>query len=431
MQAMNQASIFNFDNQSFNFGNQYGAAEFGMLHDLSTSAYDASGNPGIMNNIEQMQDPDNPTLLFGQDALDRRSSINSMPHGYTIGSSTLASTSPASPTDHHAMSESPAPVLFLDRNTNQHSSPTYKRPHSPDYIYKSRTHVYSYTTDFHRLLHYIVHRFGSAKRVRIAKALAAIQASFTRRDIVFIEVSVQRTLFQYIESMNASEALTLITQLDGVVIAASEDFMMLTGWRREALLGEEPNLNVNLGGPGGATTVSGSVSPVSTRKGSLKAGGDAYDSIKDSIDCLLTKSPHENQPMLIAELMDQDSVVDFYEDYANNPAGHACRQGKLLKFRSKEDVYKAEQQQHQQQQTDGKQEEDPHKEREARDWVWKDSSITGEKEGIVDCMYIWNVQCDNFEVPMFIIMNVSIYCLRKRKAKELAANILLQFLPLI
>ena len=31
----------------------------------------------------------------------------------------------------------------------------------------------------------------------------------------------------------------------------------------------------------------------------------------------------------------------------------------------------------------------------------------GEKEGVVDCMYIWNVRRDIFEVPMLIVMNVS------------------------
>ena len=544
MQTMNQASmrynqplfdpsdpaLFNFDISSLNFGNQYGAAEFGMLHHMSTSAYDANGQPGMMNNMGQMQDSFNPQygdnqgLLFGQDALindwhrnqarsnsstttilatpggtpvvsnlDRQDSMNGMPHGYAIGAGpgSLASASPASQTDHPGMSDSPAPALFLNTNQHTQSSPTFtkpllpqqqqqqqssqqqppppqhpqpqqqpvqphvagtdagnqlsyshvlngsrKRPHDADYIYESTTQAYSYTTGFHRLLHYIVHRFGSAKRVRIAKALAAIRPSLitfsqrlTGRDLVFMEVSVQRKLFEYVEFINAYGTPTLITRRDGVVIAASKEFMILTGWRREVLLGKEPNLNVNLGGGSGATTApgSGNVSAVRTREGSPKgAGGSADDTIKDGKDGLLTKSPHENQPVLIAELMDQDSVVEFYEDYAklafNDPAGHACRRGKLLKYRSKEDVLNATQQQQQQQQPQpqqqragGEHEDHPHKEREARDRERKDGGIAGEaginrlgeKEGMVDCMYIWNVRRDIFEVPMLIVMNVS------------------------
>jgi len=317
-------------------------------------------------------------------------------------------------------------------------NPTRKRPHDADYIYESTSYSYSYTTGFHRLLNFIVRRFRSDKRIRIAKALSAIRPSLitfsqrlTGRDLVFMEVSVQRKLYEYADFINAYGTPTIITRRDGTVIAASKEFMILTGWKREVLLGREENRNINTGGSSGATTTPGSAQR--TREASPKIGSSATataaalagsDGVAGKRATAAASSSVTSgsaagggvggetrkplQPVLMAELMDQDSVVEFYEDYAklafNDPAGHACRRGRLLKYRTKEDMVNAE--------ANAEKGESPSRDRKS---LVGDGAIggeaginrLGEKEGVVDCMYIWNVRRDIFEVPMLIVMNVS------------------------
>ena len=257
-----------------------------------------------------------------------------------------------------------------------------------------------------------------------------------------MEVSVQRKLYEYVDFINAYGTPTIITRRDGAVIAASKEFMILTGWKREVLLGREENRNVNTGSGSGPATAAGSAQR--TREGSPKvgsaaaaaaaaaaAGADGAAGGKRAFEAGTTASattaPSSSagaagagataaaggearkglQPVLMAELMDQDSVVEFYEDYAklafNDAAGSACRRGRLLKYRTKEDVLNAE--------ASAEKGESPMD----RKILVGDGGIggeaginrLGEKEGVVDCMYIWHVRRDIFEVPMLIVMNVS------------------------
>ena len=325
---------------------------------------------------------------------------------------------------------------------NQSSSSTVLGPNrkhlqNVDYVYDT-LYCYSYTTGFHRLLDFIVRRFHSDNRIRIAKALATIGPSLitllqhlSDRDLTFMEVLVQRKLHEYVKFIKAYGTPTLTTRRDGAVLTASKEFMILTGWTREVLLGREENRNVNTEGRLRATTALGGsqltrgdsprVGSAITRVEVAAGRKRAFDTGTATAEAAVVSSSakpgnaamtggasreatEEFQPVLFAELMDQDSVVEFYGDYAklafNGARGHACRRGRLIKYRAEADVLRAEREEKMSRSTmsfvgDGK--------------TGNDMKINrlGEKDDVIDCMYIWEVRRDVFEAPMMVVMNVS------------------------
>jgi hypothetical protein len=109
--------------------------------------------------------------------------------------------------------------------------------------------------------------------------------------------------------------------------------------------------------------------------------------------------------------LDQDSVVQFYEDYAKlafgDPRGYGIRRGKLLKYKTKEDTEEPEIGASNKRKRSASIKGEPGvKMEEGR--ISGESGINqlGQKEGMVDVMYCWNVRRDVFEVPMLIVMNV-------------------------
>ena len=389
-------AFFNFDLASFNFGNQYGALEFGMLHHMSSGAHEVGG-PDLTTPINQVHPyginyPDNNALLFGQDAMMNvdfnnsqrgsqsmptphntpiiqsvdRTDLANGPYAIAIGDrpSSLTSGSPVSITHDvkPAMDGPGSPALIvpqLAHATHPHavqhphqkhaegSSPlgghghhaARKRPHDADWIYETVKKPYSYTSGFHRLLTYIKTHFTKNNLSRITQSIAVIRPALltfaqrlTERDLVFMEVSVQRTLFEYDDFIRATGTPTVVMRRDGTVLAVSTEFTLMTGWSKAVLLGKKPNRNVNRGGGSGSG-------------GGPPAAGDAAAKAAQRAEEAKGAPPQQqqvngsagHQGVLIAEILDQETVVEFYEDYARlafgDPAGRAVRRGRLLKYR--------------------------------------------------------------------------------------------------
>jgi hypothetical protein len=105
----------------------------------------------------------------------------------------------------------------------------------------------------------------------------------------------------------------------------------------------------------------------------------------------------------LAELLDDDSVVEFYEDFARlafgDSRGSVMTRCKLLKYKTKEDMEVA--------QSDDNGKWNNH---------LRKGGIAGEagmnqlgfKDGKVECAYCWTVKRDVFDIPMLIVMNVSL-----------------------
>jgi hypothetical protein len=459
-------ALFNFDIASMNFGNHYGALEFGMLGHMATGAgdtppSDTAGQPGQMGSGGQFRPPSTGASNFGESPTTQPSflfeapqsmgdwsqgnrnvygqrsgqnvGVQDMPHAFAIESAPANFASPNS--SESPLLTNPGPLDEVNNNTFMGRSSMGSQPHqrqqhhqqqqsqqqqhpvvstpqlrhhglhidrkrrhrNPSTIYDSVREPYSYTTGFHSLTAFIQRRFSPQRTLQIAKALASIRPSFiataktlNRDDLVFMEKCFQRTLWEYEDFISACGTPTIVCRRTGEVAAVGKEFSILTGWKKEVLLGKEPNLNINTGGSGNYTPRGGSVEASSSY-------------------------PYPNarsQPVFLAELLDDESVIEFYEDFAKlafgDSRGSVMTTCKLLKYKTKEDMERL---------TSGEADAGGNNstDQQSNQRKWSKGGIAGEagmnqlgfRDGKVECSYCWTVKRDVFDIPMLIVMNVS------------------------
>jgi hypothetical protein len=462
-------AIFNFDLEGLNFGSHYGAMEFGILGHMSSgaaetpprdasisqqNAADVNFNGGQlysngMGQYNQMYDGMIENYMNAEQNNNSNNAIYSqgnlqhgLPHAYAIAAAGPTPSSLASPgTDNTSSPQAtslgfdgpPSASNFTPVNsqtmTGQPKSKTKavsnanaklfgpqsilaKRQRDPSAIYENVKEPYQYLTGFHNLIALVKRRFSSAKTTRIAMSLASIRPSFisctrnlNRQDLIFMEKCLQRTLFEYEDFMGHCSAPTVVCRRTGEVAAVNKEFVALTGWTKDVLLGKQPNLNVNLG------DTTGSASGVSSGKGGLNTPQlKAMEPGKTADD--------KPQPVFVAELMDDDSVIQFYEDFAQlafgDSRGHVTRKCRLLKYRTKEVMESLD--------------EDSPPQRDVRHSILSNrvTRIDGEhgiskieKDGKMDCTYCWTIKRDVFDIPMLIVMNVR--CHTSKSASEITS----------
>jgi len=474
----NDPSLFNFDISGLNFGNHYGALEFGMLGHMSSGAVGTSDGDMNLGGQSHHGLPYDNSAGFNQNGnfnfnqfpgwqgLTRQTSNNNVwtassngMDAFAIGESSIVGQSPASqnqdfnsnypsganmsPENQFAQVEQnhnpPADLLrqsFSQPSQQQQSQrkqlPAYnngggqqrKRRRDISEIYSSVTAPYPYTQGFHALTAFLQRRFPTKKTLRIAKALASIRPSFIscnknlgHEDLIFMEKCFQRTLCEYEDFVNHYGTPTIICRRTGEIASVSKEFSLVTGWRRDVLLGKEPNLNVNTG-----SNVSG------THTGTSSRGAVTPRALNVDID------PGRPQPVFLAELMDEDSVVQFYEDFAELAFGasRASIMGRtlsLLKYKTKDDAGWgaadfAE---------DGNRSKRPSSGDVKMDSLMKGESGTkalGDREGRVECSMCWTVKRDVFDIPVRFLFP------RPRLSFQIHANvpqmlIVMNFLPII
>ena len=466
-------SQYNFDPASFNFGNHYGALEFGMLGQMAIgagetppsdhavplgrndsiisntgsipSAYvDSSAATGYIFSQDQSmsnwQTPTQtqsnlrtrPTTSFSRKAQEQ-------PNAFSIGtSSAFASpTSDMSPAVGKPVDEIPSKALFGQSSTSdsrpntQHGRPITnshrqstqgtvstrtlptRRRGDPSQVYQTITEPYSYTTGFHILTAFLQDRFTTQQTVRIAKSLASIRPSFLagtkslgNEDLIFMEKCFQRTLWEYEDFISATGTPTIVCRRTGEVVAAGKEFSILTGWKRDVLLGLEANLNINRG-----TTTNNTNTTTTT----TSSRGAATPKLPEGVLEVSTRP----QPVFLAELLDDDSVFQFYEDFARlafgDSHGTITTRCKLLKYRTKDyhQVPRANTNVNvpvdETLKSIGKRKRGGTGNRRGED-VAGEARIEelGDKDGKVECSCCWMVKRDVFDLPMMIVMNVSI-----------------------
>lgn len=460
-------ALFNFDLEGLNFGNHYGALEFGMLGHMSSGAVQTpsdnigrsmsksgsadmsfnsslgyqpnTGNVGQYGQLYNQQDtmiPDftgleghNNTNLYAPNNDIQR--LHNLPHAYAIAAGPTSLASPST-TDNNASPQpstlgfdsSPTTVSYQSnsqqphhhhRPSKQQNTKPYplhqnsrtvlgKRNRDPSSIYDTVVEPYPYTTGFHSLTAFLQKRFSANKTLRIAKSLASIRPSFisctktlNRQDLIFMEKCFQRTLFEYEEFMIHCCTPTLVLRRTGEVAAVNKEFTLLTGWRKDVLLGREPNLNTNTGNTASALGSSSN----SGRAGQATPRSQAPPS-RDG----------KPQAVFLAELLDDDSVVEFYDDFAKlafgDSRGSVVTTCRVLKYRTKEPGME-----------DGEGESERGIKRSNTEDMLGNaaarvSSISGEhgigrleRDGKMECSYCWMVKRDVFDIPMMIVMNVS------------------------
>ncbi|KAI1766942.1 hypothetical protein GGR53DRAFT_170825 [Hypoxylon sp. FL1150] len=448
-------AIFNFDLEGLNFGSHYGALEFGMLNHISSGAAETPPREAIaqppgtdvnygatavyrngVNQYNQMYengmadsfmnvDPNNGNAYPG-------TLQHGLPHAYAVAAAgptpnSLASpstdnTSSPQPTGSYGFDKSPTASNYTPGNSQplgqparpkpKSTNPTSrygphsslgKRPREPSAVYDTVTEPYPYLTGFHNLIAFVQRRFSPNKTLRIAKSLASIRPSFiactrnlNRQDLIFMEKCLQRTLFEYDDFMGHCSAPTIVCRRTGEVAAVNREFIALTGWTREVLTGKEPNMNANVGRSGSESSSLGSTSKPDY----------ATPRLRNVQPDMAKASEGKIQPVFIAEFMDDDSVIQFYEDFASlafgDSRGHVTRKCRLLKYRTKEV-------------NDLANDESPPKDRRHINNSILSNRVTRidgehgisklEKDGKIDCTFCWTIKRDVFDIPMLIVMN--------------------------
>ncbi|OJJ43282.1 hypothetical protein ASPZODRAFT_136499 [Penicilliopsis zonata CBS 506.65] len=278
---------------------------------------------------------------------------------------------------------------------------TKRRHRNPSAIYESVREPYAYTSGFHSLTAFIQRRFSPQKTLQIAKALASIRPSFiattktlNRDDLIFMEKCFQRTLWEYEDFINACGTPTIVCRRTGEIAAVGKEFSILTGWKKDVLLGKESNMNVNTGGSAASR---GSFTPRSTATQDSSSGAAPPGS-----------SSSRPQPVFLAELLDDESVVEFYEDFARlafgDSRGSVMNTCKLLKYKTKEDMEVA---QSMDEATNGASQQQKWNAHLRKGGIAGEAGMNqlGFKDGKVECAYCWTVKRDVFDIPMLIVMN--------------------------
>lgn len=447
----NDPSLFNFNVSDLNFGNHYGALEFGMLGHISSGAVNTP-------DMDQMNSVNNQGSVsydgtsgynagFGYNqafpswqnvphSVSRQNSSNNLWNSqgngldaFHIGehASSITGASPhsqnqdftgyqsanVSPETHFAQTDQSQHSDLLRQSLSHGQRKTGPFPGDPHWdtrkgrrntseVYAAVQAPYSYTQGFHALTAFLQKRFPSKKVLRIAKALATIRPSFIscnqhldHEDLIFMEKVFQRTLVEYEGFIAQFGTPTVICRRTGEIAAVSKEFCLVTGWRKDVLLGKEPNLNVNTGG-----TISGTHTGTSSR-------GAATPRIPN-----LEADPARPQPVFLAEVMDEDAVVRFYERFAELAFG-ASRSSEigtpcdLLKYRTKEDPGWEPNDQY---------DDDGHRIKKAgavktEQLIQGEAGMNtlGERDGRVKCQMCWHVKRDTFDMPLMIVINVSLY----------------------
>ena len=470
----NDPSLFNFNISDLNFGNHYGALEFGMLGHLATGAvntpdpdvvtsmgqsnqgsisYDGStsypSNYGYNQQFQPWQNvadsgsrQGSTTNLWalqhsGMDAFAVGEYTGSMtgtsPHSSSKDLSAGYSSHTVSPETQFAQPEhAQQPDLLrqsMPQRSTRKSAPfpidvnqlgLKKRRRDTSEIYASVTSPYPYTQGFHNLIALLEKRFPKWKMTQIAKALSNIRPSFiscnmylNHDDLIFMEKSFQRMLLEVEELFTTTGTPSLVCRRSGEIATVNKEFSLVTGWSRDVLVGKAPNLNINFDSKNSGT-----------QTGSSTRGAATPRMPHTETD------PGRPQPVFLAEVMDEDAICQFYDDFSELAFGatrtSTTRNVDLLKYKTKdtkgwrpEDRF-ADDGTHIKPQSNVKNE--PLIKGEAG------MNALGEKEGRVECMMTWFVRQDIFDIPALIVMNVSLQ--HTAVACRILAN-LVQFLPVI
>ncbi|XBW34841.1 hypothetical protein QEN19_000408 [Hanseniaspora menglaensis] len=118
----------------------------------------------------------------------------------------------------------------------------YKKPSE---IYSKITQPFLHTHGFTSLLEYIKKRFCKADVIKICYDIAAIRPvfiasciNFQEEDMIFMEHCFQRTLLEYASFIEEMGNPTIIWRRTGQISYVNDEFLMLTGWTRQQLLGK-------------------------------------------------------------------------------------------------------------------------------------------------------------------------------------------------
>ncbi|KAF2849555.1 hypothetical protein T440DRAFT_129765 [Plenodomus tracheiphilus IPT5] len=466
-------ALFNFDISNLNFGNHYGALEFGMLGHMSSSAVDAGQDNGLMNPLGQTTNmygqqmstgyadhSNSASIAFGpngiptnewQDSSSRQNSMHMQtphstasldphghrqdslngPHAFAIGQGPASQATPSPGSTDASVFESDNPLAsaaFFANSTHNarphaqrspvvnrsqqenrpsstalqpvHSNGIRKRQRDTKSIYQDITKPYDYVKGYHRLYQLINRKYS---RSWVAKAqeylqnyrpvLLQVREELNTADLIHQEMCVQRSLMTLQDHFAEVGTPFLICRRSGEIVGLNKEFTILTGWKREVLLGLEPNLNVNLG-----TSRDANESELSTQNTTPNLNPQDAETTKPSVN--------------IIELMDPRSALEYLQHFSElcyqDPRGYASQRVTMLRYQTKADVDRA--QERKAANGAGDMKSDPLIKMEGGGGAVHQGESAmqrlGAKNGLVDCMIWWHIKRDIFDMPVLVSMSV-------------------------
>lgn len=121
--------------------------------------------------------------------------------------------------------------------------PQRNRFTEPGEIYTKVRKPHNYTPGYHELIVYLRSRFSKDNLLRMAKCMARYRPSFIactnalkEDDLIFMEQCFQRTLMEYDNFIACSGTPTIVWRRTGEIESVGKEFCILTGWSRERLL---------------------------------------------------------------------------------------------------------------------------------------------------------------------------------------------------
>jgi len=297
----------------------------------------------------------------------------------------------------------------------------------PSQVYHTVTEPYSYVQAYHRLFAMMETRFPKKEQLRIARAFSAFRPSFiasiqklTRDDLVFQEKCCQRAIHIFESSLPNIGTPTLVCRRSGEVVVVGKEFCMLSGWPKEVLLGEKPNLNTNVphakededAAKAGRIRqrLQNQFSNGNGRDESRDGGEDANGPDRGSS----RPKPTGPNPVFLLELMDDESVCEFYEKFSQaafaDSTAKITSKCKILKYKPPVPVPALP-----------NDDDETDEEVEAKDTGARqrtngiDTKANGKRPNdilgsskTIECMVCWTLRRDTFDIPMLIVMNVSL-----------------------
>ncbi|KAF2269605.1 hypothetical protein CC78DRAFT_235961 [Lojkania enalia] len=377
----------------------------------------------------QISTPHNtPTNATVDYAGHRNDSLNG-PHAYAIGQgpSSLSSASPSS-TDLHSGYDNENPLssaaFFANKQHGSQHSPTVSRLHhehrqantaplqpiqsnavrkrrvNTKDIYEGITKPYDYVGAFHRLQAVIRKRMSSAAAKKIILSIAkfrpvllTLAGEMDYADLLHQEMNLQRVVLNYEEKIFPETGTpSLLCRRTGEIVGLNKEFTHVTGWERGVLLGHEPNMNVNTGPPRSSPD-----SGLSTRTNSTPT-------------MVGQESDTGPRPVFIIELMDESSAVQWWEELSElaftNSRGYGLKRVNMLKYRTKKDMERLEEMKSQPLSNGNLLKQEPAIKLENKAHQEAGIGQLGAKDGLVDCMIVWNIKRDNLDVPFLACIQI-------------------------
>jgi hypothetical protein len=117
---------------------------------------------------------------------------------------------------------------------------------TPQEIYARVQRPYNYVESYHYLINYVKRRMSRDELVRISRALVlfrpshmSLVATLTEEDLIYMEKCVQRTLLEFEKLISFSGTPTVVWRRTGEIALVGKEFLLLTQWTKEALLGKK------------------------------------------------------------------------------------------------------------------------------------------------------------------------------------------------